>query len=311
MNIPRNSYSTEARIDRRNPFAEIDSNDDTTADEELVSSALAGNKDSLEKLVRRHQPWVFNICMRMVWRRDLAEDATQEILIKVVTKLSTFRGQSKFRTWLYRIAFNHLLNVRKTEFEDQSVTFTDMGRALDETPDLELPDPRSVPVELPLLVEEARVGCMTAMLMCLDRRQRMAFILGEYFGATSDVGGEVMDVSPDNFRQLLSRARRDLYQFMNDKCGLVNTANPCRCARKTRSYIQAGYVDPDRLEFTKGRLATINEIAPHRLNELQELDRKHAELFRDHGFLAPPDLAAKLRELISRSGFDAETAVSS
>jgi DNA-directed RNA polymerase specialized sigma24 family protein len=217
----------------------------------------------------------------------------------------------QFRTWLYRIAFNHLLNVRKTEFEDPSVTFTDMGRALDETPDLELPDPRSVPVELPLLVEEARVGCMTAMLMCLDRRQRMAFILGEYFGATSDVGGEVMDVSPDNFRQLLSRARRDLYQFMNDKCGLVNAANPCRCAKKTRSYIQAGYVDPDRLEFTKGRLATINEIAPHRLNELQELDRKHAELFRDHGFLAPPDLAAKLRELISRSGFDAESAAAS
>ena len=288
-------------------FAEVDPNDDATADEELVSSALAGNKDSLEQLVRRHQPWVFNICMRMVWRRDLAEDATQEILIKVVTKLSTFRGQCKFRTWLYRIAFNHLLNVRKTEFEDPSITFTDMGRALDETPDLELPDPRSVPVELPLLVEEARVGCMTAMLMCLDRRQRMAFILGEYFGATSEVGGEVMNVSADNFRQLLSRARRDLYQFMNDKCGLVNTANPCRCAKKTRSYIQAGYVDPDRLEFTKGRLAAINEIAPHRLNELQELDRKHAELFRDHGFLAPPDLAAKLRELISRSGFDAET----
>ncbi|HEV3210742.1 MAG TPA: RNA polymerase sigma factor [Chthoniobacterales bacterium] len=311
MNRPKNSYPIEARIDRRNPFTEVDPKDDATADEELVSSALAGNKDSLEQLVRRHQPWVFNICMRMVWRRDLAEDATQEILIKVVTKLSTFRGQSKFRTWLYRIAFNHLLNVRKTEFEDPSVTFTDMGRALDETPDLELPDPRSVPVELPLLVEEARVGCMTAMLMCLDRRQRMAFILGEYFGATSDVGGEVMDVSPDNFRQLLSRARRDLYQFMNDKCGLVNAANPCRCAKKTRSYIQAGYVDPDRLEFTKGRLATINEIAPHRLNELQELDRKHAELFRDHGFLAPPDLAAKLRELISRSGFDAESAAAS
>jgi len=307
MNISKNSYAIEARLDRRNPFAEVDPNDDATADEELVSSALAGNKDSLEQLVRRHQPFVFNICMRMVWRRDLAEDATQEILIKVVTKLSTFRGQCKFRTWLYRIAFNHLLNVRKTEFEDPSITFTDMGRALDETPDLELPDPRSVPVELPLLVEEARVGCMTAMLMCLDRRQRMAFILGEYFGATSEVGGEVMNVSADNFRQLLSRARRDLYQFMNDKCGLVNTANPCRCAKKTRSYIQAGYVDPDRLEFTKGRLAAINEIAPHRLNELQELDRKHAELFRDHGFLAPPDLAAKLRELISRSGFDAET----
>jgi RNA polymerase sigma factor (sigma-70 family) len=307
MNKMTNSSASESQLNRTNPFADAGPGDDGPSDEELAATALAGNKDALETLIRRHQPWVFNIAMRMVWRRDLAEDATQEILIKIVTKLSTFRGESKFRTWLYRIAFNHLLNVRKSEIEDQSVTFTDMGRALDETPDLELPDPKGVPVELPLLVEEARVGCMTAMLMCLDRRQRMAYILAEYFGATSEVGGEVMEVSPDNFRQLLSRARRDLYQFMNDKCGLVNTANPCRCAKKTRSYMQAGYVDPDRLEFTKGRLATINEIAPHRLDELDELDRKHAALFRDHGFLAPPDLAAKLRQLITESAFYADT----
>jgi RNA polymerase sigma factor (sigma-70 family) len=292
--------------ERTNPFSEIEAQGRGPADEELVSKAQAGDKDALEKLVRRHQPWVFNVAIRMVWQREVAEDATQEILIKAVTKLSTFRGQSQFRTWLYRIAVNHLLNVRKSEFEEQSITFADMGRALDETPDLDLPDPRSVPVELPLLVEEARISCMTGMLICLDRRQRLAFILGEYFGVTSEIGGEVMEVSPDNFRQLLSRARRDLYKFMNDKCGLVNAANPCRCAKKTRGFMQAGYVDPERLEFTKGRLASVSDVAPHRLNELETLDRKHAELFRDHGFLAPPDLATRLRELISQSGVATE-----
>jgi RNA polymerase sigma factor (sigma-70 family) len=293
--------------ERINPFSEIGTpGSSSPPDEELVSKAQAGDKDALERLVRRHQPWVFNIAIRMIWHREAAEDATQEILIKVVTKLSTFRGQSQFRTWLYRIAVNHLLNVRKSEFEEQSITFTDMGRALDETPDLDLPDPKSVPVDLPLLVEEARVSCMTGMLICLDRRQRLAFILGEYFGVTSEVGGEVMEVSPDNFRQLLSRARRDLYQFMNEKCGLVNTANPCRCAKKTRSYIQEGYVDPERLQFTKSRLASVSDVAPNRLNELANLDRKHAELFRDHGFLAPPDLATRLRALISQSGLATE-----
>ena len=292
--------------ERVNPFREVGAQGTSPADEELVSKAQAGDKDALERLVRRHQPWVFNIALRMIWHRETAEDATQEILIKVVTKLSTFRGQSRFRTWLYRIAVNHLLNVRKSEFEEQSITFTDMGRALDETPDLDLPDPKSVPVELPLLVEEARIGCMTGMLICLDRRQRLAFILGEYFGVTSEVGGEVMEVSSDNFRQLLSRARRDLYQFMNEKCGLVNAANPCRCAKKTRSFMQAGYVDPVRLEFTQGRLARVSDVAPDRLSELETLDRKHAELFRDHGFLAAPDLATRLRELISQSGVDAE-----
>jgi RNA polymerase sigma factor (sigma-70 family) len=306
MKRPNDFSSIETEGERFNPFGGVPADHCGPPDEELVSKARFGNKDALELLVRRHQPWVFNIAIRMLWHRQLAEDATQEILIKVVTKLSTFRGQSQFRTWLYRIAVNHLLNVRKTDFEEQSITFTDMGRALDETPDLDLPDPKSVPVELPLLVEEARVGCMTGMLVCLDRRQRIAFILGEYFGVTSEVGGEVMEVTPDNFRQLLSRARRDLYQFMNEKCGLVNVANPCRCAKKTRGFMQAGYVDPDRMEFTRGRLASVEEVAPHRLNELATLDRKHAELFRDHAFLAAPDLASRLRDLISHSGLNAE-----
>ncbi len=283
------------------PFTELATGANDPADEELVSQAQAGDKDALEKLVRRHQPWIFNIAIRMIWRRESAEDATQEILIKAVTKLSTFRGLSRFRTWLYRIAVNHLLSMRKSQMEE-NMTFTGLGRFLDESPSLDLPDPNSIPVELPLLVEEASIGCMTGMLMCLDRRQRIAFILGEIFGVTSEMGAEVMEVSPDNFRQLLSRARRDLYQFMNNKCGLVNSANPCRCAKKTRSFMQAGYVDPTRLQFTKDRLSKVSHIAPHRLHELQALDRQHAELFRGHGFLAPPDLAARLRELISQAG---------
>jgi DNA-directed RNA polymerase specialized sigma24 family protein len=144
----------------RSPFAQGSPEDGGSPDEELVCKAQAGDRDALEKLVRRHQPWVFNIAIRMIWRRDLAEDATQEILLKIVTKLSTFRGQSQFRTWLY-IAINHLLNLRKSEMEER-LTFTDMGRALDLTPDHELPDPASVPVELPLLVEETRNSCILA-----------------------------------------------------------------------------------------------------------------------------------------------------
>jgi RNA polymerase sigma factor (sigma-70 family) len=299
-------FGDEWRGDSANPFAQVATESDGPTDEELVSEAQAGDKEALEHLVRRHQAWVFNIAIRMMWRRDLAEDATQEILIKIVTKLSTFRGESQFRTWLYRIAVNHLLNVRKSEMEEKSITFTDMGRSLDATPNLDLPDPQSIPVELPLLVEETQLTCMNAMLLCLDRRQRLVFILGEIFGVSSEVGAEVMEILPDNFRQLLSRARRDLYQFMSDKCGLVNAANPCRCAKKTRGFMQAGYVDPNRLQFAKGRLASVGDIVPHRLNELESLDRKHAELFREHAFLAPSDLATKLRELITRSGFDSE-----
>jgi RNA polymerase sigma factor (sigma-70 family) len=304
MTMLNKIFADQIQDDWRSPFAPTVPEGSGPLDEELVAKAQGGDRAALEQLVRRHQPWVFNIAIRMMWRRDLAEDATQEILIKIVTKLSTFRGESQFRTWLYRIAVNHLLNVRKSEMEEKSMTFTDMGRSLDATPDLDLPDPQSIPVELPLLIEETRITCMNAMLLCLDRRQRLVFILGEIFGVTGEVGAEVMEILPDHFRQLLSRARRDLYQFMKDKCGLVNAANPCRCAKKTRGFMKAGYVDPKSLQFTKDRLASVEDIAPHRLTELESLDRKHAELFRTHGFLAASDLATKLRELITRSGFD-------
>lgn len=273
-------------------------------DEILVTRARGGDMEALDALVRRHQAWVFNLALRMVWRRDVAEDATQEILIKAVTKLSTFAGNSAFRTWLYRIAVNHLLNVRKSEMEEQKMTFTGMGASLDGVPDEDLPNKGALPVETKLLVEEAKLGCITAMLMCLDRRQRLAFILGEVFGETSEAGAAAMEVSPANFRQLLSRARHDLYQFMNDKCGLVNQANPCRCARKANGFMRNGWLDANNLQFSKDRLAAIKDMATDRLDELQALDRKHAEIYRLQPFLAGPDFTQKLRELLSRSGFN-------
>lgn len=273
-------------------------------EESFVARAQGGDMDALDALVRRHQSWVFNLALRMVWRREVAEDATQEILIKAVTKLSTFAGNSAFRTWLYRIAVNHLLNIRKSEMEERKMTFTDMGTSLDGVKDEDLPDERALLVETAVLVEEAKLGCITAMLMCLDRRQRLAFILGEVFGETSEAGAAAMEVSPANFRQLLSRARHDLYQFMNDKCGLVNQANPCRCARKANRFMRNGWLDANNLQFSKDRIATMKDVAADRLDELQSLDRKHAELYQMQPFLAGPDLAQELRQILSQSGFD-------
>jgi RNA polymerase sigma factor (sigma-70 family) len=272
-------------------------------DDELVAQARSGDLDALDALVRRHQSWVFNLALRMVWRRDLAEDATQEILIKAVTRLNTFAGNSAFRTWLYRIAVNHLLNVRQSEMEERKMTFTDLGASLDGVPDEELPDQRALPVETKLLVEEAKLGCITAMLMCLDRRQRLAFILGEVLGESSKVGAAAMGESAANFRQLLARARKDLYQFMNDKCGLVNQANPCRCARKANGFMRNGWLVANNLQFSKDRIAAVRDVVADRLDELQALDRQHAELYRLQPFLVGPDLAQKLRAILQQSGF--------
>src|SRR5213080_1847366 len=135
-----------------NPFNEVA--EIGSVDAELVEQAKNGDRAALEKLILRHQAWVYNIAVRMVFRPHDAEEVTQEVLVKVITRLSTFRGESTFRTWLYRIAANHVLNMKRRWAETRK-TFADYGAAIDGTPDLDLPDPGSVPVEVPLLVEEA------------------------------------------------------------------------------------------------------------------------------------------------------------
>jgi hypothetical protein len=201
---------------------------------------------------------------------------------------------------LYRIAVNHLLNMKRTRAEEIGYTFERYGDGLDSTPDLDLPDPSTVPADVQLLVDEARIGCTMGMLLCLDREQRLVYVLGEIFGVADAVGAEMLDVSRDAFRQRLSRARRDLHQFMDRKCGLVNSANPCRCARKTQAFINAGFVDPARLLFATSHVTRLRELAPKLHQDLNELDAACAAVHRDHPFHTPPALAGAIRNLLRR-----------
>jgi RNA polymerase sigma factor (sigma-70 family) len=138
----------------------------------------------------------------MVYLPQDAEDATQEILVKLMTKLPTFAGKSSFRTWLYRIVVNHTLNMKRGRADQAGWTFARYADALDATPDMDLPDPRSVPADVQLLVDEARIGCTSGMLLCLDREQRLIYILGEIFSVTDRVGAELLETSRENFRQI-------------------------------------------------------------------------------------------------------------
>ena len=284
-----------------NPLA--DSAPTDVEDRELLRLVYSGSKTALELLISRHQGWIYNIAVRMVCQPQDAEDATQEILIKVITRLSTFRGESAFRTWLYRLAFNHLLNMKRTHIETRWTSFEDYGRALDNTPDADPRDPSSAPPDVRLLVEEAPIGCTTGMLLCLDREQRLTYVLGEIFGATDRVGAELLEISRDSFRQKLARARRDLRNFMQDKCGLVKASNPCRCARKTQGFIDAGYINPHNLLFARERLTLIREIAEKQAENLDGLDAAYAGIHREHPFQDSPDFFASLRALIERTDF--------
>jgi RNA polymerase sigma factor (sigma-70 family) len=288
-------------VDSPNPFAAVAPGEGR--DQELVQLTKSGSGSALEELVKRHQAWIYNLALRMVHHPADAEDATQEILIRLLTRLSTFDGRSSLRTWLYRVAVNHLLNMKRGRAESREITFEQYGRTLDDTANTELPDQGTVPADVQLLVAEARIGCTTGMLLCLDRGQRLVFILGSIFGVSDVVGAELLEISRANFRQRLARARRDLQNFMQDKCGLVNTANPCRCAKKTRGFISAGHIDPNSLKFARERMTHVRDVAARVSDEITGLDRAYAEIYRDHPFQNPPDFVARLKGLMNRPKF--------
>ena len=290
-------------VNTPSPFTDVAAGEGR--DQELVQLAKGGSQAALEELVVRHQAWIYNLALRMVHRPEDAKDATQEVLIKLFTRLSTFDGRSSLRTWLYRIAINHLLNMKRGRAESREITFSQYGQNLDDTPDAELdfPDLQAVPVDEQLIIAEARIGCTSGMLLCLDRGQRLIFIIGSIFGVSDTTGAELLDLSQDNFRQKLARARRDLQSFMQDKCGLVNTANPCRCAKKTRGFITAGHVDPNNLRFARERVTHVRDVAARVTAEITGLDAAYAEVYRDHPFQKSPDFVAALRELMNQPGF--------
>ena len=99
--------------------------------EDLVERASGGDKVALEEMVRQIQDKVYGLALRMLWHPADAEDATQEILIKVITHLGTFRGESAFMTWVYRVASNYLLTARKRRAEREEMTFANFSEQLD------------------------------------------------------------------------------------------------------------------------------------------------------------------------------------
>ncbi len=266
----------------------------------LVASARDGDRDALDQLVRAIQDDVYNLAVRMLWAPEDARDATQEILVKVVTHLATFRGDSAFRTWVYRVAANHLLNVRQSRVERNELSFDAFGDALEKglampaAPAADLPDQ-------PLLLEELKIGCTQAMLLCVPRDQRIAFILAEVFRLPGDEAAAVLEITPPAFRKRASRAREALRAFMHRHCGHVSDDAPCRCDRWLAPALASGIVNPDALQFA-GR-GTAQPIAADHVGEWDELGRL-AAVYQGHPrYPAPESTAAALRDLIGSGRF--------
>lgn len=218
------------------------------APEDLARQALRGNRDAVDQLVRDLQSDVYGLAIRMLWNREDAEDATQEILVRVVTRLSQFDFRSRLKTWVYRVAVNYLLDVKKSPVERLHLSFEQFAEDLAQGLSTEGPKD----AERSLLVEEVKIGCTLGMLQCLDRPHRLVYILGEILEMPSPEAADALAITPDLFRKRLQNARAAVMAFTRAHCGLVADRAACACNRRVPAALRLGRVRPNVLDFAAG-----------------------------------------------------------
>jgi RNA polymerase sigma factor (sigma-70 family) len=257
---------------------------DKAALAQFLQPALNGDRGAVESIVKEVQDWIYNLAIRMLWHPADAEDATQEILLKIVSNLHKFRGESSITTWIYSIATNYLLTTRKRRAEMEEMSFDDFENALNsEPPESLLTVPSNADEQL--LENEVKIGCMQGMLLCLDRDHRIVYILGEIFDVSSEEGAEMLNTTPVAFRKRLSRARDRIRAFMKTNCGLVNEDAQCRCSKQVPKALATNRINPDHLLFAR---RSANTHIKSLLKQMDDLERS-AALFRGHPeYIAPP-----------------------
>ncbi|WPU96381.1 RNA polymerase sigma factor [Mucilaginibacter sabulilitoris] len=254
---------------------------DESKEQQLVLEACEGSITAMEKLIKFHQRFIYNVALKLVKDADDAADLTQEILIKMVTKLSQYQHKSSFRTWLYRMVMNHFISSRRKKSEKQIYYFDDLGVYIDEVHNDEDMDMEEQ-LEYSDYITSVRDNCMSSMLLCLDKQQRVIFVLGGVFNLKSTVAAPLLDITPENFRKQLSRAKADLFQFMDNKCGLMNPANPCRCYKKTKGFMNEGKIDVSTHVFKPEYIESIKSVSETKNEELDDLmEHKYMQFFTD------------------------------
>lgn len=257
---------------------------DDTADDLLVQAAVQGSGEAITQLVERHQQFIYNVALKFIRDADDAMDLTQEVLIKMTTKLHQYQHRSQFRTWLYRMVFNHFLNCNKKKSEQEVYSFDELGGYVERVHNGEgMTDAEQQQYSEEIIAVRNR--CMTSTLLCLTREQRMVLILGAIFNIRSSVAAEVLDMTADNFRQQLSRAKADLYNFMDNRCGLINPANSCRCHKKAKGFMKEGLVNKETGQFEQKVVTYIKDVAVQKNKELDYLmEQRYLSLFTNQPY---------------------------
>ena len=163
--------------------------------------------------------------------------------------MSQFDFRSRLKTWAYRVAVNYILDTKKSAIERLHLSFERFAEDLESGLQPAAPDD----TEHSVLIEEVKVACTMAMLQCLDRPHRLAYVLGELMELSGPEAAEALAISPALFRKRLQHAREAILEFTKAHCGLVSDSAACRCHRRVSPAAVAGPKRSGRCKEMKGK----------------------------------------------------------
>jgi len=259
----------------------------------LIQKANAGDKKALESIIIQSKDLVYNLSLKMLLYPEDAKDATQEILIKIVTHLSTFNFKSQLRTWVYRIATNYLISYKGKQSKKFAMSFEGYSDLIDYGQSNTISYSKN-DGELLLLEEEVKVSCTQGLLLCLNEFDRMVYILGDILEFNSIEGSEILEITAENFRKKLSRSRTKIRNFLQNKCGLANPENPCRCRRKIDALIDQKVINPKELRFARQSNRSIDLV-----EKIGDLEKSIAIYRSTPNFIAPQMILKEIKRTLN------------
>ena len=166
---------------------------------------------NFETIYHRHADSVFNLCLHYLHGYSDAEDATQDIFIKIYQKIDTFRAASSPKTWIYRIAINHCLDVLKSKKRQHRLAYIQSILGLKSMRQAALSTKEHPGI---ILEQKEATIALLAKIDQLPDQQKTALILSKIDGLSYKEVAQIMQKSPKSIESLVQRAKKNLKNSM-------------------------------------------------------------------------------------------------
>lgn len=206
---------------------------------------LSNNHTELfEQLYIDNHKKIYRLALGLTGNENDAEEITQEAFFRAFRFYHTFREESSFFTWIYRITLNVANSYLKhrTKLPIHALT-EDLGYAIEKIID---PNPINDP-ESELLAREVGFKCLHCITECLPINQRKVFCLTITLGLPHKIVAEILSCSVGSVKTTLHRAKKRWIGYMEDRCQFIKKSNPCNCYQWARFGLSQGWITEQTL----------------------------------------------------------------